>query len=92
MVGDKPSSSRKRDLSPKKWTREQAANKKRVEYHFGGNEMKKRMQYTAEFKRGAVRLYETSGKIQAQIGRDLGLWRGCIDGLGANDDIPSSVI
>ena len=42
--------------------------------------MKKRKQYTAEFKREAVRLYETSGKTQAQIERDLGLWRGCIGG------------
>ena len=40
--------------------------------------MKKRKQYTAEFKREAVRLYETSGKTQAQIERDLGLWRGYI--------------
>jgi transposase len=40
--------------------------------------MKKRKKYTAEFKREAVRLYETSGKTQAQIERDLGLWKGCI--------------
>jgi transposase len=40
--------------------------------------MKKRKKYTAEFKREAVRLSETSGKTQAQIERDLGLWKGCI--------------
>jgi transposase len=40
--------------------------------------MKRRKKYTAEFKREAVRLYETSGKTQAQIERDLGLWKGCI--------------
>ena len=40
--------------------------------------MKKRKKYTAEFKRETVRLYETSGKTQAQIERDLGLWRGCV--------------
>ncbi len=38
--------------------------------------MKKRKKYTAEFKERAVRLYETSGKTQAQIERDLGLWKG----------------
>jgi transposase len=40
--------------------------------------MKERKKYTAEFKREAVRLCETSGKTQAQIERDLGLWKGCI--------------
>jgi len=40
--------------------------------------MKKRKKYTAEFKRRAVQLYKTSGKTQAQIEQDLGLWRGCI--------------
>jgi len=40
--------------------------------------MKKRKKYTAEFKQEAVRLYKTSGKTQAQIERDLGLWKGCI--------------
>jgi transposase len=40
--------------------------------------MEKRKKYTDEFKREAVRLYETSGKTQAQIEIDLGLWRGCI--------------
>ena len=40
--------------------------------------MKKRKTYTAEFKREAVRLAETSGKSQSQIERDLGLWQGCI--------------
>ncbi len=40
--------------------------------------MKKRKKYTAEFKQEAIRLYETSGKTQAQIERDLGLWKGCI--------------
>ena len=40
--------------------------------------MKKRKKYTAEFKGETVRLYERSGKTQAQIERDLGLWRGCV--------------
>jgi transposase len=42
--------------------------------------MKKRKRYTAEFEREAVRLYETSGKTQTQIERDLELCRSCIGG------------
>jgi transposase len=34
---------------------------------------KTRRTYTAEFKREAVRLLETSGKSAAQIERDLGI-------------------
>ena len=34
--------------------------------------------YTAEFRREAVRLLETSGKSSAQIERDLGLGSGCL--------------
>jgi transposase len=40
--------------------------------------MKKRKTYTAEFKREAVRLAESSGKSQAQIERDLGIGAGGI--------------
>ncbi len=42
--------------------------------------MKKRKKYTAEFKREAIRLAESSGKPVTEIERDLGLWRGCISG------------
>ena len=42
--------------------------------------MKKRKKYTAEFKREAIRLAETSGKRVSEIERDLGLWRGAISG------------
>jgi len=38
---------------------------------------KTRRTYTAEFKREAVRLLETSGKSAAQIERDLGIGAGC---------------
>ena len=38
----------------------------------------KRRTYTAEFKREAVRLLETSGKSGAQIERDLGIGAGCL--------------
>jgi transposase len=42
--------------------------------------MKKRKKYTAEFKREAIRLAETSGKRVSEIEQDLGLWRGVISG------------
>ncbi len=42
--------------------------------------MSKRKTYTAEFKREAVRLTETTDKTQAEVERDLGLWRGCTSG------------
>ena len=42
--------------------------------------MKQRKKYTAEFKREAIRLAETSGKRVSEIERDLGLWRGAISG------------
>jgi transposase len=40
--------------------------------------MKKRKQYTAEFKREAIRRAETSGRRVSEIERDLGFWRGAI--------------
>ena len=39
---------------------------------------RERRTYTAEFKREAVRLVETSGKSAAQIERDLGIGAGCL--------------
>ena len=39
---------------------------------------KERRTYTAEFKREAVQLLETSGKSAAQIERDLGIGSGCL--------------
>ena len=42
--------------------------------------MKRRKKYTAEFKREAIRLAESSGKRVSEIERDLGLWRGAISG------------
>ncbi len=38
--------------------------------------METRKTYTAEFKREAIRLLETSGKSAAQIERDLGIGSG----------------
>ena len=38
--------------------------------------IRKRRTYTAEFKREAVRLLETSGKSASQIERDLGIGKG----------------
>jgi transposase len=40
--------------------------------------METRKTYTAEFKREAIRLLETSGKSAAQIERDLGIGSGCL--------------
>jgi transposase len=40
--------------------------------------METRKTYTAEFKREAIRLLETSGKSAAQIERDLGIGTGCL--------------
>lgn len=40
--------------------------------------MESRKTYTAEFKREAIRLLETSGKSAAQIERDLGIGTGCL--------------
>ena len=41
--------------------------------------MKKiRRAYTAEFKREAIRLLETSGKSAAQVEHDLGIGAGCL--------------
>ena len=40
--------------------------------------MKKRKTYTAEFKREALRLAQSSGKSQVQIERDLGIGAGCL--------------
>jgi transposase len=40
--------------------------------------METRKAYTAEFKREAIRLLETSGKSAAQIERDLGIGSGCL--------------
>lgn len=37
-----------------------------------------RRTYTAEYKRQAVRLLETSGKSAAQIERELGIGAGCL--------------
>ena len=37
--------------------------------------MKKRKDFTAEFKREAVRLMETSGKLPADVARELGIRR-----------------
>ena len=37
-----------------------------------------RRTYTAEFKREAIRLLETSGKSAAEIERDLGIGAGCL--------------
>jgi transposase len=48
--------------------------------HFGGKEMKKRTTYSVEFKRGAVELYKTTDRTQAEVEQELGLWRGCISG------------
>ena len=40
--------------------------------------MENRRTYTAEFKREAIRLLETSDKSAAQIERDLGIGTGCL--------------
>ena len=52
--------------------------------------MKKRKDFTAEFKREAVRLMETSGKLPADLARELGIrrnqlykWKEQLDKRGA---------
>ena len=40
--------------------------------------MEKRRKYTAEFKREAVRLYQSSGRTLAQVEQDLGIGAGCL--------------
>ena len=39
---------------------------------------KRRRVYTAEFKREAVRLLESSGKAATQVARDLGIGHSCL--------------
>lgn len=48
--------------------------------------METRKTYTAEFKREALRLLETSDKSAAQIERDLGIGSGCLSRWKRNQE------
>lgn len=41
-------------------------------------ERERKMKYDREFKLNAIRLYETSGKRQREIEKDLGIGAGCM--------------